>query len=79
LAPGASLSAKHFITGPKYVVMLYNLYGTHTLLPAQKADRTFIQKTLANMATLPEPKAVAYAGGGCLWNTKGQRRLLKGK
>ena len=79
LAPGTSFSTTHFIAGPEYVVMLYNLYGTHTLLPGPKADRAFIQKIIANMAALPEPKSVAYAGGGCLWNTKGQRRLLTEK
>lgn len=79
LEPGTPFSTTHFITGPEYVVMLYNLYGTHTLLPGPKADRTFIQKTLTSMETLPEPKTVAYSGGGCLWNTKGQRRLLTEK
>jgi len=79
LEPGTPFSTMHFIAGPEYVVMLYNLYGTHTLLPGPKADRAFIQKILANMAALPEPKSVAYASGGCLWNTKGQRRLLTEK
>ena len=50
LAPGTSFSTTHFIAGPEYVVMLYNLYGTHTLLPGPKADRAFVQKILANMA-----------------------------
>ena len=49
LAPGTSFSTTHFIAGPEYVVMLYNLYGTHTLLPGPKADRAFVQKILANM------------------------------
>jgi len=79
LEPSTPFSTTQFIAGPEYVVMFYNLYGTHTFLPGPKADRAFIQKTLANMSNLPEPKVVAYAGGGCLWNTKGQRRLITEK
>lgn len=79
LEPGTPFTTTNFIVGPEYVVMFYNLYGTHTVLPGPKADKSFIQKILSNMGALPEPKYVAYAGGGCLWNTKGQRRLITEK
>ncbi|MDD4722144.1 MAG: hypothetical protein WC127_04560 [Acidaminococcaceae bacterium] len=79
LEPSTPFSTTNFVVGPEYVVMLYNLYGTHTILPGPKADTKFIKKTLAKMNTLPEPKAVAYSNGGCSWNTKGQRKFITEK
>ena len=59
-----------FCQGPQYVVMLYNLYGTHSG-PGPKADGSFILKTLQSMEALPEDRAVAFATGGCQWERGG--------
>ena len=52
--------------GPEYVVMFYNLYGTHSG-PGPKADFAFIEKTIKKMEALPGTKSAAFATGGCLW------------
>lgn len=61
-----------FPEGPEYVVMLYNLYGTHSNA-GPKANGSFIEKTIDRMADLPGDKAVALSTGGCVW----EARLLK--
>jgi spore germination protein YaaH len=75
LEPGAPYDDVKWPEGPKYVVMFYNLFGTHSG-PGPKADKKFIQKTLSKMAALPEPKSVAFATGGCLWSSKGEKRFI---
>ena len=65
LEPSAPMDAD-FCKGPQYVVMLYNLYGTHGD-PGPKANSEFIQKTVRKMESLPGEKCVALATGGCLW------------
>ena len=55
-----------FCQGPQYVVMLYNLYGTHSG-PGPKANRAFIQKVINKMQSLPGDKAAAFSTGGCVW------------
>ena len=67
-----------FAKGPEYVVMLYNLHGKHSG-PGAKADRAFIEKTLAKMEALPEKRAVAFATGGCLWQDYGLCGLKTGE
>ena len=67
-----------FAKGPEYVVMLYNLHGKHSG-PGAKADRAFIEKTLAKMEALPEKRAVALATGGCLWQDYGLFGLKTGE
>ena len=67
-----------FVKGPAYVVMLYNLYGKHSG-PGAKADGAFIDKTIAKMEALPEPHAVAFATGGCLWQDYGPFGLMCGE
>ncbi len=69
LEPSAPFDAG-FCRGPEYVVMLYNLYGTHSG-PGPKADRVFIEKTLDKMNALPESRAVAFSTGGCRWEKQG--------
>ena len=64
--------------GPEYVVMFYNLYGTHGG-PGPKADGAFIQKTIKKMEALPGKKAAAFATGGCVWEDYGLLGLKKGK
>ena len=69
LEPSAPFDAA-FCRGPQYVVMLYNLYGTHSG-PGPKADGPFIRKTLQAMTALPENRAAAFATGGCQWEHGG--------
>lgn len=64
--------------GPEYVVMMYNLYGTHSG-PGPKADRKFIEKTLKKMESLPGRKGAAFSTGGCLWQDSHLFGLLGGK
>jgi len=78
LEPGAPFNTISLPAGPKYVVMFYNLYGLHSG-PGPKADKNFINKTLGKMAGLPEPKAVAFATGGCLWGSNGEKRFITEK
>lgn len=67
-----------FAKGPEYVVMLYNLHGKHSG-PGAKADADFIRTTIARMAALPDKRAAAFAGGGCLWQDYGILGLVSGE
>ena len=78
LEPGTPFNDIELPAGPKYVVMLYNLYGMHSG-PGPKADQAFIKKVLGKMAKVPEPKAVAFATGGCLWSSEGDKRFITEK
>lgn len=64
-----------FQEGPEYVVMLYNLYGTHSE-PGPKANLAFIEKTIQSMEALPDKKGVAFSTGGCLWGDNGEKKYL---
>lgn len=64
--------------GPEYVVMAYNLFGTHSG-PGPKADGPFIKKLIQKMAALPPKKALAFSNGGCQWQDAGFFGLKKGK
>lgn len=75
LEPGTPFSTVAFTPGPEYIVMLYNLYGTHSG-PGPKANKEFIQKTLTRMKSLPGKKSVALATGGGQWGDNGERRFL---
>lgn len=75
LEPGANFSSPALIKGPEYVVMVYNLYGTHSD-PGPKANREFIQKSIKRMKDLPGEKSVAFSTGGCLWGDNGEKRFL---
>ena len=77
LEPGIPMEAG-FCKGPEYVVMFYNLHGSHSG-PGPKADGAFIQKTLKKMEALPGHKTAALATGGCLWEDYGLMGLKKGK
>ena len=67
LEPSARFSFVNFSKGPEYVIMFYNLYGTHSG-PGAKADKDFIDKTLKRMEKLPGEKTIAFANGGCIWS-----------
>ena len=77
LEPGMPMDAG-LCKGPEYVVMFYNLYGTHSG-PGPKADFAFIAKTIKKMEALPGKKAAAFATGGCLWEDYGPLGDKKGK
>jgi spore germination protein YaaH len=77
LEPSAPFEAD-FPAGPEYVVMFYNLYGTHSG-PGPKADGDFIVKAMKKMAKLPGDKTAAFATGGCVWEDTGLLHLRKGK
>jgi spore germination protein YaaH len=67
LEPSASFGQINWPQGPEYVVMLYNLYGTHSTQDGPKANALFIAKTILSMSYLPENKGVAFSLGGCRW------------
>ena len=75
LEPSAPFSSAGFFKGPEYVVMLYNLYGLHSA-PGPKANKEFVQKTVARMEALPGEKSAAFSTGGCLWGDNGEKRFL---
>lgn len=56
-----------FPEGPEYVIMAYNLYGTHTKDAGPKADTAFIDTVLSRADRLPRPHSIALATGGCVW------------
>lgn len=74
LEPGADFRAP-FCRGPEYVVMLYNLYGTHSDA-GPKADFDFIAAKTQAMRFLPGEPAVALATGGCQWGSDGSRSFI---
>lgn len=61
--------------GPEYVVMFYNLYGTHSG-PGPKANKVFIEKLLRQVITIKGTKNAAFATGGFVWPGKGRIRAL---
>lgn len=75
LEPSTPFSSTDFVKGPEYVVMFYNLYGLHSA-PGPKADKEFIEKTLARMKALPGEKSVAFSTGGCVWGSNGKKSFL---
>ncbi len=53
-----------FIKGPRYVVMCYNLYGTHSG-PGPKADAEFLKNTYRKFKKIDA--SYAFANGGFEW------------
>ncbi|MCM2997944.1 glycosyl hydrolase family 18 protein [Paenibacillus cellulositrophicus] len=53
--------------GPEYVMMAYNLYGTHSG-PGPKADKAFLKKLAKRMTAVPGVKTIAIAAGGFDWH-----------
>lgn len=56
--------------GPEYVMMCYNLYGSHTG-PGPKADAGFIRQLADKMSGLSGEKSIAIATGGFDWESSG--------
>lgn len=59
----------------EYVVMFYNLYGTHSG-PGPKADEKFILRTLKQMEKLRGTPTIAFANGGFDWTAGGRTDAL---
>ncbi len=75
LEPRAPIERIKLPGGPDYVMMAYNLYGTHSG-PGPKADRKFIQKLAAKLNHLPGEPVIAFAVGGFDWREDGQITAL---
>lgn len=58
-----------FISGPQYVVMCYNLYGTHSG-PGPKADENFLKEMTERYSEMEA--AFAVANGGFEWDEQGK-------
>lgn len=76
LEPSVPFNIIKLPRGPEYVVMCYNLYGTHSSSGGPKADKLFLEKTLSRMSMIPEPRSVALATGGCLWQSGKKPRFV---
>lgn len=61
--------------GPLYVVMAYNLFGTHSG-PGPKADYQFLRKIARNLDNVPRPHGVALSTGGCYWDSNGVKKFI---
>ena len=67
LEPGIPVDDYKLPEGPEYVMMCYNLFGTHSANGGPKADTDFLEKMLKKASRLPRPHSVALATGGCIW------------
>lgn len=66
LEPRTPIEKLKLPKGPTYVMMAYNLYGTHSG-PGPKADFAFLTKLTKKMSKLPGKPIVALATGGFDW------------
>ncbi|AZK46436.1 glycosyl hydrolase family 18 protein [Paenibacillus lentus] len=64
--------------GPVYVMMAYNLFGSHSG-PGPKADHAFIKKLASRMKVLPGEAGIALSVGGFDWAAKGKVTSLTEK
>lgn len=76
LEPNVNFQIYEFPQGPMYIVMLYNLYGTHSKDDGPKADFNFIEKTINKMQYLPDERGVAFSTGGCIWDDEGKSKFI---
>ena len=67
LEPGIPVANFKLPEGPEYILMCYNLFGSHSSEAGPKADDRFLDKMLAKVGQLPRPHGVALATGGCVW------------
>ena len=75
LEPNSPFASKQFVAGPEYVIMFYNLFGTHSG-PGPKANKEFIDKLLGRIAELPGEKTAAFSLGGCIWGSDGKKQYI---
>jgi spore germination protein len=61
--------------GPDYVMMAYNLYGSHSG-PGPKADHAFIKELAGRMSYLPGKPYIAFSVGGFDWQKDGKAKAL---
>src|SRR5690606_32889434 len=67
LEPRAPIERLSLPRGPVYVMMAYNLYGSHSG-PGPKADDAFIRQLAKRMDRLPgSQNRIAFATGGFDW------------
>lgn len=68
LEPRTPFDQLSFPEGPEYVLMCYNLFGTHSG-PGPKADRAFLEQMVARMSNIPaKDRGFALALGGFDWS-----------
>ncbi|MNN12827.1 putative sporulation-specific glycosylase YdhD [compost metagenome] len=75
LEPKAKVASLPLPKGPVYVMMAYNLYGTHSG-PGPKADNAMITDLAKKMKKLPGNHVIALSLGGYDWSTTGEVKSL---
>ncbi len=75
LEPNAPIEKIDLPEGPEYVVMAYNLYGTHSGA-GPKANISLIRKLAGKMDYLPGTPVLALATGGFDWHEDGPIKSL---
>ncbi|OXS61269.1 hypothetical protein B1A99_07095 [Cohnella sp. CIP 111063] len=65
--PRAPLERLDLPEGPVYVMMAYNLYGSHSG-PGPKADDAFVRKLAAQMKDVSAKSYIALSSGGFDWH-----------
>ncbi len=75
LEPNAPIEKIDLPEGPEYVVMAYNLYGTHSGA-GPKANISLIRKLAGKMDYLPGTPVLALATGGFDWHEDGSIKSL---
>lgn len=75
LEPRTPLKSIKLPEGPEYVMMAYNLYGTHSG-PGPKADLSMIRKLADKMTLLPGDPVMAFSVGGFDWAESGDVTAL---
>ncbi|MBP1991823.1 glycosyl hydrolase family 18 protein [Paenibacillus eucommiae] len=78
LEPRTPINKLSLPEGPSYVMMAYNLYGTHSG-PGPKADHAFIAELADRMDPIPGEPYIAFALGGFEWNKDGKAAALTEK
>jgi len=71
LEPRAPIKDLMLPEGPTYVMMAYNLYGSHSG-PGPKADYSFIAKLASDIAQVPGDNYIALSVGGFDWQETGK-------
>ncbi|WP_334073059.1 MULTISPECIES: glycosyl hydrolase family 18 protein [Paenibacillus] len=71
LEPKAPVESVTLPEGPEYVMMAYNLFGSHSG-PGPKADLAFIRKVSGKLKSLPGKPVIALAAGGFDWSASGE-------
>ncbi len=75
LEPSVPVESLSLPEGPTYVMMAYNLYGTHSG-PGPKADVALITQVAEKLQTLEGNHYLALSAGGFAWSEDGSVRAL---